>query len=146
MSGQPLTVSRWDRGRQATGAAWLVATVATAGSLYYQFGLGLVPCQLCWFQRIAMYPLVVVLGYATLAGQRDPDRVVLPLSVPGLALAAYHSWLQVAAAGTCSFAGCHRVQYRALGLAIPNQSLLAFVLVTGLMAAVWWRRAATAED
>ncbi|MFB6171291.1 MAG: disulfide bond formation protein B [Haloarculaceae archaeon] len=128
---------RW--GRRATVAAWTVALVATAGSLFYQFGMGLYPCELCWFQRVLMYPLVVVLGYATVADQRDVHRVVLPLALPGAVLAAYHSYLQVAPGMTCSFAGCGRVQFRLLGLTVPNQSLLAFVLLVGLMAVVGWR-------
>ena len=44
--------------------AWVVALIATLGSLYFSEVRGFVPCVLCWFQRIAMYPLVIVLGVA----------------------------------------------------------------------------------
>lgn len=125
------------RADRALLAAWAVAVAATTGSLYYQFGMGLVPCELCWFQRVFMYPLVVVLGYAALVGQADAHRPVLPLAVPGLLLAAYHSYLQAAPGLVCSFAGCGVVQYRLLGLSIPNQSLLAFALIVGLVAVAW---------
>ena len=124
--------------RRAVGACLPVATVATAGSLYYSLGLGLYPCELCWYQRILMYPLVVVLGYATVVGWPDVHRVVLPLAVPGLAIALYHSTLQTSPGGTCSVGGCAGVQLRVLGLSIPNQSALAFALI-GLGMVLAWR-------
>ena len=49
-------------GPQGVLVAWIVALVTTAGSLYYSEHLGFVPCELCWYQRIAMYPLAVILG------------------------------------------------------------------------------------
>ena len=122
-------------GRRIAGACLLVAAVATGGSLYYSLGLGLYPCELCWYQRILMYPLVVVLGYATLVGWADVHRVVLPLALPGLAIALYHSALQLSPSASCSIGGCGGVQLRVLGLSIPNQSALAFALIvagTGL--------------
>lgn len=127
--------------RRATAAAWAVAVVATLGSLSYSLVLGLAPCDLCWYQRILMYPLVVVLGYAALTGLPDVHRLVLPLSVPGLAIAAYHSWLQLSADPTCSFSGsCGVVQFRLAGvLAIPNQSAVAFLLISLAMVGSWWR-------
>ena len=123
--------------RRAVASSLLVATVATAGSLYYSLGLGLYPCELCWYQRILMYPLVVVLGYAALAGWPDVHRVVLPLAIPGLATALYHSYLQLRPAATCSIGGCGGVQLRVLGLSIPNQSALAFALLLVGMGLVW---------
>ena len=50
--------------------AWIVATVTTLGSLYYSEHAGFVPCELCWYQRIVMYPLVIVLGVAWLRRDR----------------------------------------------------------------------------
>jgi len=132
------------RERLALGGAWLVAATSTAGSLYYGSVMGLYPCRLCWFQRVAMYPLVVVLGVAL--WHRVPvGRLVLPLSLSGAALAAYHSWLQIAAGGTCSIGGCGAVQYRLSGLTIPNQALLGFVAVSVAVGYVAVRRGAPAE-
>jgi len=122
--------------RRPTVAALLVAAVATAGSLSYSLLLGLYPCRLCWYQRILMYPLVVVLAYGLLGDHGDVHRAVLPMSTLGVAIAAYHSYIQVAGASTCGTFACATVQRRVLGLTIPNQSLVAFLLVTGLMAAV----------
>jgi disulfide bond formation protein DsbB len=136
VAGDDTALSR----RRLLAGAWLVAVVATLGSLNYQYGLGLFPCELCWYQRILMYPLVVVLGYATLVDQPDAHRLVLPLSLPGIAVAAYHSYLQTTPTLQCSFAGCGRVQYRLLGvLTIPNQALLAFLAISAVGAAVWLR-------
>ncbi|WP_415380792.1 disulfide bond formation protein B [Halosimplex sp. TS25] len=116
----------------------LVAAVATAGSLYFSLGMGLVPCDLCWYQRVLMYPLVVVLGVALLERRTGVYRTVLPLSVGGAALAAYHSWLQLSSAGRCAFdGGCAAVQLRVVGLSIPNLSLIAFVLITATVAMLW---------
>jgi len=124
--------------RPLIAAATLIAAVATAGSLYLSLGLGLVPCRLCWYQRILMYPLVVVLGVATVENRRTIYRTVLPLSTLGGAIAAYHSLLQASAAtGQCTpGGGCGTVLLRVFGLSIPNLSLLAFTLITGVMAAL----------
>ena len=126
-----------DRSRALLAFGTLVASVATAGSLYLSLGLGLVPCELCWYQRILMYPLVIVLGVAVLGDRSRVYRTALPLSVLGALLAAYHSWLQASAAsGVCTVGSCGAVQFRVLGLTIPNLSLLAFLLVTGALVAL----------
>ncbi len=83
--------------RALLGVVWLVPTVATAGSLYYSERAGFPPCELCWYQRIAMYPLVVVLGVATLQRRVSTALVALPLAAIGLVIAARHYWLQFAA-------------------------------------------------
>ncbi|MDT3436129.1 disulfide bond formation protein B [Haloarcula sp. 1CSR25-25] len=122
------------RPRLLLTAATVVATVATAGSLYLSLGLGLTPCRLCWYQRILMYPMVVVLGVAAVENRPGVVRTALPLSVPGGAIAAYHSWLQVSQT-TCGLGAvsCTQIQYRVLGLTVPNLSLVAFLLATGLV-------------
>jgi disulfide bond formation protein DsbB len=123
--------------RPLLAAGAVVAAVATAGSLYLSLGLGLVPCELCWYQRVLMYPLVVVFGVAAAERRRRVYRVSLALSVPGAAVAAYHSWLQLSPAGSCTVGGCGAVQLRVLGLTIPNLSLLAFLLVTAFGVVLW---------
>ncbi|MFC6824815.1 disulfide bond formation protein B [Halopelagius fulvigenes] len=132
------------RTRAVLGGATTVAAVATAGSLYFSLGLGLVPCDLCWYQRILMYPLVVVLGVAAVERRSEVYRTVLPLSGLGTVVAAYHVYLQVApGGGTCSLGGgCASIQYAMLGglLTIPRLSLIAFVLITGLVATLAFAR------
>jgi len=130
-----------DRSRFLLAAATVVAAVATAGSLYLSLGLGLTPCRLCWYQRVLMYPLVVVLGVAAVENRPSVVRTALPLAVPGSAIAAYHSWLQVSQT-TCGIGAvsCAQIRYRVLGLTVPNLSLTAFLLVTGLVVASSARR------
>ena len=126
--------------RLVLGAATLVAVVATAGSLFLSLGLGLVPCRLCWYQRILMYPLVVVLAVAAVERRVAVARAVLPLVGLGGTIAAYHSWLQVSQT-ICGVGvvGCAQVQYRVAGLTVPNLSLLAFCLVGVAVGLAWWR-------
>jgi disulfide bond formation protein DsbB len=129
------------RRRSVLVALAAVAAVSTAGSLWFSLGLGLTPCRLCWYQRILMYPLVVVLGVAAVEDRPRVWLTALPLSLGGVAVAAYHSYLQVAPspASTCSLGGesCVRVQYALADglLTIPRLSLVAFVVLTaGLVA------------
>lgn len=120
--------------RAVLAAGTLVASVATAGSLYLSLGLGLIPCELCWYQRILMYPLVVVLGVAFVKDDRSVYHTAVPLATVGAAIAAYHSYVQIdSGAGSCTV-GCSEVQYTVVGLTVPNLSLVAFVLILLLMA------------
>ena len=80
--------------RHVIGWAWTIAFGATAGSLYFSDIVGFVPCLFCWYQRIAMYPLVVVLGVGLLRADTGVWRFALPLPVIGLGMAAYHVALQ----------------------------------------------------
>jgi disulfide bond formation protein DsbB len=128
-------------------AAWIVAATATAGSLYFSEILMLVPCELCWAQRIFAYPLVVVLGVAAWENRAAVVRSVLPLSVTGGVIAAYHSYIQATpSGGSCGVDGgcssvqyqfCSSVQYQFVGLSIPNLALTAFVLITLGALAAW---------
>lgn len=126
--------------RPLLGAAWLVALAATGGSLYLSEVLGLVPCELCWVQRIFAYPLVVVLGVATVEGRASVVRSVLPLSTLGAATAAYHSYLQATATGTTCGGGvsCAAVQYQLFGLSVPNLALTAFLLIGAASVTAWF--------
>lgn len=71
--------------------AWVQAVVAMGGSLYFSEYMLFPPCALCWYQRIAMYPLVAVLGVALLRGDGRGARAYgLPLSIIGWLIALYH--------------------------------------------------------
>ena len=71
-----------------------LATVATAGSLYYSNILGYEPCRMCWFQRIFMYPLVLILGIGILFKDDNVTDYALPLTMIGLPIAFYHALVQ----------------------------------------------------
>jgi disulfide bond formation protein DsbB len=121
----------------AVGA--LIATIATLGSVWLSLGLGLHPCELCWYQRTVLYPLPVLLAVGAFRRARRVVRVVLPLALLGAAIAAYHSVLQITVT-SCGLSGaCGTVLWRvpAIGLSIPNLALIAFLsisLVVGVSA------------
>jgi disulfide bond formation protein DsbB len=64
--------------------AWLIALLATAGALFLGEVMGMTPCVLCWYQRIAMFPLVVILGLGLLEADGRSVRYAMPLRLrPG---------------------------------------------------------------
>ncbi len=83
-----------DVGRNALWLGTLVAVVTTCGSLYYSLGAHFTPCELCWYQRICVYPLAVVLPIAALRSDFGIWRYALPPAVVGIVIAVYHSQLQ----------------------------------------------------
>lgn len=120
-----------------------VAVIATVGSLYFSEVAGFFPCELCWYQRVLMYPLVLVLGVAAYENYTGVWKMGLPLSVTGIGVATYHSFIQTAPDGVCVLGGgCSAVYWEALGiLTIPRLSLSAFVIITaGLLAVAWLDR------
>lgn len=125
--------------RLLLGFGTLVALVATAGSLYLSLGLGLIPCELCWYQRILMYPLVVVLGVAAIEGRASVYRTAVPLAALGGMVAAYHSYVQLYPDASQCTVGCTTVQYTVFGLTIPNLSLTAFGIVLLTMGVLYCR-------
>lgn len=74
--------------------AFAIAFVSIAGSLYFSEVLGYIPCKLCWFQRITMYPLTIILGIA--AAKKDIKQIyyVLPFTVIGMLIGIYHYLIQ----------------------------------------------------
>lgn len=73
--------------------AWLIALVSTLGALFLGEVMGRTPCVLCWYQRIAMFPLAVVLGIACYLSDLNVRRYALPLAIAGGAIAFWHSLL-----------------------------------------------------
>ena len=65
-------------------AAFLVTAIATGGSLFYSQIAGFIPCELCWFQRICMYPLSILTLLMAVAGDHRAARYLLPLPVVGM--------------------------------------------------------------
>ncbi len=121
-------------------ACWLVALASTLGSLFFSEVMGLEPCVLCWYQRMAMFPLVVILGAGLY--RQDPPCVhyALPLAVIGWLIALYHFLLysgfipegmQPCGKGS----PCTQVQLQLAGfITIPLLSLLAFSTIISLLA------------
>nr|WP_283248197.1 disulfide oxidoreductase [Bacillus sp. FJAT-50079] len=74
--------------------AWVTAIIAMAGSLFFSERMGFIPCTLCWYQRILMYPLVIFLGIAFYRNDKGIYKYVLPVSAMGMMVSAYHYALQ----------------------------------------------------
>lgn len=115
-----------------------VAVLATAGSLYFSEIAGYTPCTLCWYQRIAMYPLVVVLGVGAL--RRWPAGVPgsAVLAAIGALIAGYHvalEWLPALDTGACDVAvPCTLIWFRVFGvISLPTLALTAFLLILTLL-------------
>ncbi len=123
--------------------AWLVALVATTGALFLGEVMGKTPCVLCWYQRIAMFPLVVVLGLGVFDGDARSARFALPLAGAGWALALYHCllyWGVVSEALSPCQQGvsCADADLQVAGFVpIPLMSLLAF---TAILVLLLWKR------
>lgn len=119
--------------------AWAIAAIATAGSLYYSEIAHFVPCKLCWFQRIAMYPLSVILLIAAWRRDHGIRIYVTPVVVIGALISIYHylierfpSW-----SGTASCdptAPCTTVWVWEFGfISIPFMALSGFAAIAVLM-------------
>lgn len=124
--------------RHPIGWAWGVALVAMAGSLYLSEIAHLLPCSLCWYQRIAMYPLVFVLGAGLLRGDAGVWRFAIPLPVVGLLISVYHvtiQWQPNLDVGTCSTGAPCTGRYVAVFgfISIPTMAGAAFLLITTLL-------------
>jgi disulfide bond formation protein DsbB len=124
--------------RHPIGWAWGVALIAMAGSLYLSEIAHLIPCSFCWYQRIAMYPLVFVLGVGMLRGDTGVWRYGLPLAVVGLLIAAYHvtiQWLPSLDVGACSVgAPCSGRYVAVFGfISIPTMAGAAVLLIISLL-------------
>lgn len=119
--------------------AWLVATIATLGSLFFSEVMEQPPCILCWYQRILMYPLVIIF----LVGLFPLDKNIFKYSVPfviiGWLTALYHNLLQheiISEAMTPCSQGipCSTKYMSIFGfLTIPMLSFIAFSIILTLL-------------
>ncbi len=112
--------------------AFLIALAATLGALFIGEVLGQTPCVLCWYQRIAMFPLAVILGVGLVRNDPAVRAYALPLALAGLAVAVWHSGLYAGvipkAVAPCTKNGpsCTDAGMLILGFPIPYLSLLSF--------------------
>jgi len=94
--GRPdaLSEARAQIGGIALPLAWAIALVTTLGSLYYSKVQGYVPCELCWYQRICIYPWSVILGIAAWRRDASIKLYAVPVLCVSVVISAYHSWIQ----------------------------------------------------
>lgn len=134
-----LTRSAWATlGPSALWLAFAVALTATLGSLYLSEVAHFVPCTLCWYQRIAMYPLVPILLVAAVKRDAAVWRYAAPLAVIGSAISIYHYQLerfpdQTSVSCTleapCTVVWIWRFHY----ISIPFMALSGFALIIALL-------------
>jgi disulfide bond formation protein DsbB len=117
-------------------AAFVVAAIATGGSLFFSQVAGYVPCELCWFQRICMYPLSLLTLFLAVHRDNRAARYLLPFPVIGACISVYHLLVEnkvveqtsqclVSAPGGCATKWINEFGY----MTIPTLALTGFVLL-----------------
>ena len=120
-------------------ASWLLAAIATIGSLFFSEVMGIEPCSLCWYQRIFMYPLVVILLIGMFPLDLSVVRYALPLAVLGWGVAVYHYLLYTGYIPEnmqpCSEGvSCTDIDLELLGfITIPMLSVFSFTAIIALL-------------
>ena len=124
------------RSETALAIAFLTALGATLGALFIGEVLGRMPCTLCWYQRIAMFPLLAIFGVAALRGDFSSRLTAAPLALIGAAVASWHSGLYAGlipkAIAPCTKDGPSCTDAAAqtiLGMPLPYLSLMAFAVI-----------------
>lgn len=114
---------------------WVIALVALVGSLFYSEIIGYEPCKLCWIQRIFMYPLVVIYGYALVKRNLEIALPGLLLSGVGMLISTYHYLLQKLPAlqesgDFCEGVPCNLQYVNYFGfITIPFLAGMAFIMI-----------------
>jgi disulfide bond formation protein DsbB len=116
--------------------AFVVASIATGGSLFFSEIAHFVPCELCWYQRICMYPLSITTLLAAVFDDPRAAWYLLPLPVVGAGVSVYHLLVENGVVGeslTCRISapgGCTVKWINEFGyVTIPTLALTAFALV-----------------
>lgn len=118
---------------------WLVAGVSAMGSLFFSYVMGFAPCVLCWYQRIFLFPLVIILAVGLFPFDKNVVKYALPLAIAGWLTALYHNLLYAGiipeSIQPCSQGvSCTEEYIELFGfLSIPMLSLLSFSTITALL-------------
>ena len=118
---------------------WIVASVSTLGSLFFSEIMELAPCALCWYQRIFMFPLVIILLVGLFPFDKSIIRYALPLAIIGWGFAFYHyllySGIIPESIQPCSQGvSCSETYLDLFGfLTIPMLSLISFSIIIGFL-------------
>ena len=114
---------------------WLIALISTLGSLFFSDIMGYTPCVLCWYQRIAMYPLVVLFAVGIFQSAKSTIHFTLPIAGIGWFIALYHNLLHYKiipeSASPCQIGvSCSTVFVNWFGfITIPMLSFIAFTMI-----------------
>jgi disulfide bond formation protein DsbB len=115
--------------------AWVIALLSIVGSLFFSEVMQLPPCVLCWYQRIAMYPLVLIIGTGIVLRDKRMKIYALPLALIGLVVAVYHNliyygFIPESITPCTEGVPCNAVQIELLGfITIPLMGLAAFAFI-----------------
>ena len=127
-------------------SAWLIATSSALGALFLGEVMGFSPCVLCWYQRMFMFPLVLVLAAGLFPFDPKVVRYALPLALAGLAVAVFHLLLTAGVIPenmTPCVQGvpCAKVQIEWFGfITIPLLSATSFFVINLLLIASYFKR------
>lgn len=119
---------------------WITALSATAGSLFFSEVLKIPPCDLCWYQRIFIYPLVFMMPIAIFREDINGRLYAFSILVPGALIAGYHNLLyygliEKPLVPCKADVSCTSREFEFFGfLGIPLMSLLAFIAMLGILA------------
>lgn len=119
--------------------AFFVSLAATLGSLFFSEIAKYPPCELCWFQRIFMYPQVIILGLAAFKKDFKIITYTISLSAIGLVISAYHNYIYYLSAikpiTSCKpGVSCTTKYFATFGyITIPMMALTGFVLIIALL-------------
>ncbi len=120
-------------------AGWLIATIATLTALFFSEVMQVPPCVLCWYQRICMFPMVLLLPLGMFPLDPRVVRYTLPLAVAGLMVALFHvllvhGWIPENIQPCRQGVPCSQNPIEWFGfLGIPDLSLAAFAGITALL-------------
>jgi disulfide bond formation protein DsbB len=126
--------------------AWAASVIAMFGSLFFSEIKGYEPCELCWYQRILMYPLVVILGIAYIKKDYKISLYAMVLSAIGGGISFYHYLLQKVSffadlAPSCGRVPCTGQYINWLGfMTIPFLALTAFIIIFICSFIIWKKR------
>ena len=124
---------------------WLVVSVSVMGSLFFSYVMEFAPCVLCWYQRIFLFPLVIILGVGLFPLDKNVVKYALPLAIVGWLTAAYHNLLYAGiipeSIQPCSQGvSCTEEYIDLFGfLSIPMLSLLSFSTIITLLIILYRR-------
>lgn len=119
--------------------AWTCALLATIGSLYFSEIQDFPPCVLCWYQRVAMFPLLIILTVGILIKDKRLHFYTLPVSIIGLIISVYHNLLYYkiipeSISPCVQGVSCMTKYIEWFGfITIPLLSLLSFAIITFCM-------------
>ena len=118
---------------------WLIATTGTLGSLFFSEVMALKPCVLCWYQRIFMYPLVVIFLVGLFPLDHSVFRYAFPIAVIGLGFAVYHyllysGYIPEGLQPCDKEASCAEINLELFGfITIPMLSILSYTTIITLL-------------